>query len=252
MLRKYWQNAVSKLIRKTLSDWHKRRVQPALQRAYTKNGEGFYVNAPKRSTTDSRSLLEYISRYMKRGPIALKNLLMYDGEQVMFHYKDKRTNTKETMTMTVEGFIRALIRHIPDKYFKTIRRYGIYSRRLKSLMEKILKSYQKLVKRLLVNVKKALKPKTWSERIFEEFGINPMECTECGESYECLGMSVRKNGYLHIQYAKDEEARRYMGEENRKIEKEEFQTAYQKAEKAAYEAIRFDWDKQGEIYMSRM
>lgn len=252
MLRKYWQNAVLKLIRRTLSDWHKKRVQPALQRAYTKNGEGFYVNAPKRSHTDSRPLLEYISRYMKRGPIALKNLVMYDGEQVMFHYKDKRTNTKETMTMSVEAFIRALIRHIPDKHFKTIRRYGIYSSRLKKMTKTVVEDFQKIVKQLLVNAKRMLKPKTWSERIIEEFGVNPLECTECGESYECLGMSVRKNGHLHIQYAKNEEAKQCMREENQKIEKEAFQTAYQEAEKAAYEAIRFDWDKQGEIYLSQM
>lgn len=158
---------------------------------------------------------------MKRGSIALRNLVMYDGEQVMFHYKDKRTNTKETMTMPVEAFIRALIRHIPDKNVKTIRRYGIYSRRLKSMMSTILEGYQKQVKQLLVNAKKMLKPKNWSERILEEFGINPMGCTECDESYECLGMSVRKNGQLPIQYAKDEEARRYMRKENQRIEKEE-------------------------------
>ncbi len=72
MLRKYWQNAVLKLIRRTLPDGDKKRVQPALQKAYTKNGEGFYVNAPKRSRTEARPLLAYISRYMKRGPIALR------------------------------------------------------------------------------------------------------------------------------------------------------------------------------------
>ncbi|KAF1297856.1 transposase [Enterococcus sp. JM4C] len=85
MLRKYWQNAVLKLIRRILPDWHKRRVQGALQKAYTKNGDGFYVYAPKRSRTNTKGLLNYISRYMKRGPIALGRLVMYDGGMVMFH-----------------------------------------------------------------------------------------------------------------------------------------------------------------------
>ena len=70
-----------------------------------------------------QKLSEYISRYMKRGPIALSRLVMYDGEQVMVHYKDKRTNTKETMTIPLEEFIQKLIRQIPDHHFKTIQRY---------------------------------------------------------------------------------------------------------------------------------
>ena len=74
---------------------------------------------------------------MKRGPIALSRILMYDGDTVMFNYMDKRTNTKETMTMSIDEFIAALIRHIQNKEIsKTIRRYGIYSRRIKTLNEK--------------------------------------------------------------------------------------------------------------------
>ena len=154
--------------------------------------------------------------------------------------------------MSVETFIQALIRHIPDHQFKTIRRYGIYSRRLKTVMKAIVESYQKTIHKLLVNVQKALKPNTWSERITEEFGENPMECPKCGETYECLGMSVYKKGRLTIQYAKNQEARRFMKEENQKIEEKAFQTTYQEAEKAAFEAIRFDWDRQGDIYLSQL
>ncbi|MGC3051176.1 transposase, partial [Enterococcus faecalis] len=95
--------------------------------AYKNNGEGFYVNAPKRSRTNLKSLLQYISRYMKRGPIALRRILMYDGDTVMFNYMDKRTYTKETMTRSIDEFIAALIRLIQIKNFKSIRRYGIYS-----------------------------------------------------------------------------------------------------------------------------
>ena len=47
MLRKYWKNAVLKLIRRTLGEWDKQRVQSRLQAAYKNNGEGFYVNALK-------------------------------------------------------------------------------------------------------------------------------------------------------------------------------------------------------------
>jgi hypothetical protein len=47
MLRKQWQTVVLKLIRKGLPEAEKKRVQSRLQKAYTENGEGFYVYAPK-------------------------------------------------------------------------------------------------------------------------------------------------------------------------------------------------------------
>lgn len=250
MLRKQWQTAVLKLIRRTLSDWDKARIQNLLQDAYTQNAEGFYVNAPKKHQLHLKKLLEYIGRYMKRGPIALGRIIMYDGETVMFHYQDKRTQTKETKTMPVNEFIGALIRHIPDHQFKTIRRYGIYSRRTKSLMRKVLEAYQRIVHKMLVNVKEALKPKSWAERITEEFGTNPMECTEYGEYYEFYGLSAAKNGRLVVKYAKNEEARCFMREENQKIGEETFKGAYEKAKEAAFEKIRFDWERQRQLYLS--
>ena len=92
----------------------------------------------------------------------------------MFQYHDNRTNTNKIKTMSSEEFICALIRHISENQFKTIRRYGIYSRRIKTIMKKVLSSCQKEIQRMLVNVKKTLKPKTWYERITEEFGVNPL------------------------------------------------------------------------------
>lgn len=252
MLRKYWQNAVLKLIRRTLTEWEKRRVQKKLQAAYTNNAEGFYVHAPKRSRINTKELLKYISRYMKRGPIALDRILMYDGEEVLFQYHDKRTNTKESQWMTAEGFIGALIRHIPGKNFKTIRRYGIYSCRIKALMKKVMAQYQALMHKLVVNAQRRSKPKKWQERIHEEFGEDPLKCKDCGEYYEFMGISVFKNEALQVQYANNDDARRYMKEENRKIEGKTFQNEYEKTKERAFEAKRFDWERQREIYMSPM
>ncbi|WP_235019580.1 restriction endonuclease subunit S [Pediococcus acidilactici] len=88
---------------------------------------------------------------------------MYDGESVLFSYKDKRTNRKETHLMSVEAFIGALIRHIPDRHFKTIRRYGIYSRRIKTLMKQVMAVYQKAVRRRLVELKQGYLQKLFPE-----------------------------------------------------------------------------------------
>ena len=75
LLRIHWQNAVLKLLRRTLTPKEKKKAQPLLQNAYSKNAEGFYVNAPKRSRANVKVLLQYISRYMKRGPIALERII---------------------------------------------------------------------------------------------------------------------------------------------------------------------------------
>ena len=236
MLRVNWQNAVLKLI----------------QRAYTRNAEGFYVNAPKRSRTNVKKILQYISRYMKRGPIALNRIIMYDGDIVMFRYHDKRTNTEEKEIMLAKEFIAALIRHIPDKNFKTIRRYGLYSRRIKKVVKEVVKEIQSKIKRLLLNVSTALKPMKWADRITECFGENPLKCSSCGNLFVFRGIAVSKNGKLRIQFANDAAARRYMREEIRNIESEEFKIDQKQAKEKIFEANRFDWEKQRQIYMSPM
>lgn len=241
-----------KLIRRTLSPWDKKRVQPRLQRAYKANAEGFYVNAPKRSRTHLKGLLKYISRYMKLGPIAMDRIVMYDGESVLFSYKDKRTNRKETHLMSVEAFIGVLTRHIPDRHFKTIRRYGIYSRRIKTLMKQVMAVYQKAVRRRLVELKQVMRVKSWTEKTVEVFGCDPLKCSDCGEFFEFMGTSVAKNGRLKVQYAKDRQARHYMLEVNQNIAKEAYQTKYKQAEAAAYDRCRFSWERQRRIYLSEM
>lgn len=65
-------------------------------------------------------------------------------------------------------------------------------------------------------------------------------------------MSVRKNGYLKVQYAKNEDARKYMLEENKKIEEKEFKTKQAEKQKKAYEANRFDWERLRQVYMSEL
>lgn len=134
MLRVHWQNAVLKSLRHMLTHQEKQRNQPLLQKAYTNNAQGFYVNAPQRSRTEVQSLLAYISRYMKRaGPIALNRIKTYDDKQVTCSYHDKRTKREEVWVMSVETLILSLVRHIPDKGFKKIRLYGLYSHRIKAL-----------------------------------------------------------------------------------------------------------------------
>ncbi|GIN64027.1 hypothetical protein J27TS8_40200 [Robertmurraya siralis] len=64
----------------------------------------------------------------------------YDGQSVTIKYVDKTDGKEknETVSVSVEEFISRFICHIPDEQFKTIRYYGMYSRRTKRVYKKIL------------------------------------------------------------------------------------------------------------------
>jgi hypothetical protein len=142
MLRKQWQTVVLKLIRRNLSETDKKKIQPLLQKAYTENKDGFYIYAPK-GTGNLKALIGYIGRYIRRPAIAVSRIEAYDGQFVTFRYYDKAEEKESQETVTVEEFIARLIRHIPDEQFKTIRHYGVYSRRTKSLSKKLVTAWQK-------------------------------------------------------------------------------------------------------------
>ena len=260
MLRVYWQNAVLKLLRRVLTPSEKREHQYLLQKAYSKNAEGFYVNAPKRSRTKILGLLQYIGRYMKRGPIALSRIKAYDGEIVAFVYHDKRTNKEETLVMSVEKFILSLVRHIPEKDFKMVRHYGLYSRRIKTLSKKIVIVFQEKVKKLLFNAKEMIKPKSWRERIIERFKEDPLKCMHCGNYYEFKGTVAPKNGQLKVVYAIDIQAHEYLKREIKRLEEEAYKIKKEQKYQETFKELRFNWQslkesieqRERELYMFTM
>jgi len=199
MLRKQWQTVVLKLIRRKFSEQEKRQVQSRLQKAYSENGEGFYVHAPKQKGNVKRQL-GYIGRYMRRPAVAVSRIEAYDGERVTFRYRDKNDGEEKTETISVEEFIGRLIRHIPDENFKTIRYYGVYSRRIKSLCKKLVSEWQKAARRWIVKAKRILKRRTWSERVKEQTGKPPC-CPKCESYYEYKGEACLEEGKLKVKYA---------------------------------------------------
>jgi hypothetical protein len=200
MLRKQWQTVVLKLIRKQLNEEEKKQVQERLQNAYSANGEGFYVHAPKQKG-NVKQQLGYIGRYIRRPAIAMHRIKMYDGEFVVFSYHDKTSGEEKVEKVTVEEFITRVIRHIPDENFKTIRYYGVYSRRLKKTSKKLVSTWQKEARKLLVKATKLLKRRSWRERIKTTTGKDPLVCPKCEGYYEYKGEVCLEEGVLTIKYA---------------------------------------------------
>jgi hypothetical protein len=201
MLRKQWQTVVLKLIRRSLNAAEKKQVQSRLQKAYTKNGEGFYVHAPKQRG-HVRQQLRYIGRYIRRPAIAVHRIKEYDGEYVVFSYHDKTSGEEKLERVTVEEFITRLIRHIPDENFKTIRYYGIYSRRTKRVCKKQMSAWQETSRKWIVKVQKVLRRRNWRERVKVTTGKDPLVCPKCECYYEYKGEVCLEAGKLRVKYAR--------------------------------------------------
>lgn len=200
MLRKQWQTVVLKLIRKRLKGKEKKQVQSRLQKAYQNNQEGFYVYAPKQRGKIQEQL-RYIGRYIRRPAIGINRIEEYDGQFVIFKYHDKADGKGKREKVTVEEFIMRLIRHIPDEQFKTIRHYGIYSRRIKNLSKKILATWQKAKKKWITKVKRTLRRQTWREKVIASGKKDPLICPKCDNYYEYKGEVCLENGKLVVKVA---------------------------------------------------
>lgn len=210
MLRKQWQTVVLKLIRKKLKGKEKKQIQSRLQKAFSNNGEGFYVYAPKQRGK-VKEQLRYIGRYIRRPAIGINRIEDYDGQYVTFKYLDKTDGKEKTEKVTVEEFITRLIRHIPDEQFKTIRHYGMYSRRSKKLSKKMLATWQQVAKRWVIKVKKTIRRQTWRERVIASGQKDPLVCPHCECYYEYKGeVCLNEYGDLEIKVALCPLARAYL------------------------------------------
>ena len=74
---------------------------------------------------------KYIGRYVGRPAIAESRILKYDGINVTYKYTRHEDNKTVIERVHAYEFIKKVIIHIPEKNFKMIRYFGIYSRRSK-------------------------------------------------------------------------------------------------------------------------
>lgn len=133
MLRRSWQYQLLTNMKSEIADTLKnRRLIDDLFQQYP---EGFYVRA-KDTINNKKGMIRYIGRYIRHPAVAEGRIESYDGKEVSFWYEDD--DGRHYVIMTVEEFISAVIDHIPDKQFKTIRHYGVYSRGLKRKFRRLL------------------------------------------------------------------------------------------------------------------
>lgn len=120
-------------------------------------------------------MARYIGKYVKHPPITESRIIAYDEKQVIFWYKDTKTKTKITVTMDKFEFIQILLSHIPEKNFKIVRYFGIYSRRgYKHRQTEFSDEESKLIIR------------SWRDEIKRIFQYDPLLCPNCNTEMELV------------------------------------------------------------------
>lgn len=165
-----------------LNELEKRIKSPSFKRVksacYKEHKEGFYVFA-KPQKCDPKSVIKYIGRYLGRPVIATSRIDKYDGENVTFHYNRHEDDKYIEETIPVMDFIQRLIRHIPEKHFKMIRYYGVYTRH-----KETDKNHRKAISSQLRNY--YMSRNNWRTNIFLSFGFDPLCCPRCSHKMEFL------------------------------------------------------------------
>ncbi len=120
--------------------------------------------------------IKYVGRYTKKPVIAETRIISFSSRWIVFKFKDYANGGKiSSRKMGLFTFIAYLIEHIPDKYFRNVRGYGIFSNRLKGeLLPKVRNSLNQPEKK-----KKNQGQKTWRELHTERTGKDPLICENC-------------------------------------------------------------------------
>lgn len=116
------------------------------------------------------TVLSYIGRYLKRPVIAQSRIIHYDWKNVTYSYVDKYDGEVKYITVPALDFLKTLIQHIPNKFFKMVQYSGIFANRSK-------RKYLKIIGIYYHNYNKLPKiPNTFRERIILFTGVDPLKC----------------------------------------------------------------------------
>lgn len=155
---------------------------------YKEKDKGFYVHA-KTEIKSARTAAKYVGRYVGRPAIAESRILKYDGENVTYKYTRHEDNKTIVEVVHVYEFIKKIIVHIPEKNFKMIRYFGIYSRRSKGKV-----NFIKMMDKRILSIRRSIE--NWENRILAISGVNPCKCPNCGNNMRFNDIVYPKYGSM--------------------------------------------------------
>ena len=185
-LRKRWQKIL--LDEVTSISGNTKEVKLLKNKLYKEKDKGFYVYA-KTEIKSAKTAAKYVGRYVGRPAIAESRILKYDGKNVTYKYTRHEDNKVIVETVHVYEFIKRIIRHIPEKNFKMIRYFGIYSRRSKGKV-----NFIKMIDKMVLSIRKSIA--NWENRILAITGVDPCKCPNCNNKMRFHDIVYPKYGSM--------------------------------------------------------
>lgn len=152
---------------------------------------GFYIHSPSESRIKTnrslRKKAKYITRYVKHPVISDTRIMSYDGHEVRFWYQHPTSGEKSEVIMPVFEFIGAVLHHIPEKGFRAVTYYGLYSPNYphKLRLQTVFNTQGQAVDPLSLN---------WRESAYLNTGRDPIYCPVCGREMILIVAVYWKNG----------------------------------------------------------
>ena len=114
------------------------------------------------------AFLRYISRYLRRPPLAEYRLLPGENQEIRFLTKDKKQGRTVITTGTPREFITRLAEQVPDRYLHGVRYFGLLA------PQSIGKSYEVFL--ALLGQRRPLRPRRirWAASIQQTFRRDPL------------------------------------------------------------------------------
>lgn len=90
---------------------------------------------------DRSAIIKYVGRYTKRACLSEYRIQQVDHGLVRFTFKDYRNSPRNgpikeaTKQMEHVSFLDRLLQHVPEKGFRMVRYYGLYSNRYRNLRD---------------------------------------------------------------------------------------------------------------------
>lgn len=194
-LNQIWRDEVLELLRTHLPRTQaNHRFLMGLKKRYP---NGFYVNGPSKSRIKTnrglRKKAVYITRYVKHPVISDSRIMSYDGSNVELWYQHPSTGEKKTQAMPVMEFIHAVLNHLPEKGFRAVTYYGLYSPNYpqKVQFQAVFTTWGDVADPLSLD---------WRESAYLKTGRDPIHCPICKRKMVLVSAVYKKNGDFIVCY----------------------------------------------------
>ena len=193
VIRKTWQYEILYALRDHCSNVEP-TLNPIIDWCFKYKTNGFVIFADSIIKDSQKKVLRYIARYTRHPPISNRRIINYDGTSVTFSYESY--GQKQSKTIPKFQFIFSVLQHISSKHFKTIRRFGLYSRRstAKYQSAKSLLDDQTVLPFIKFN---------WRFNISAFNHHDPLLCEDCGSELELWSITYFDNLGLPKTVPKD-------------------------------------------------